>query len=1098
MRLTRYWHFRSATLLSSLALGLTLLSQATLACDNWQAELVTADGAVEWQTAADAQWQIVAVSQQICPGSLLRTGTDSRATLRLSNNTIVRLGPGTLLSFPESTDTESFWLTIRNGVARFFSRTRVQFGISAPFVNAAVSGTEFIVWADDDVSGVGVIEGALSASNADRTLQLAAGQSVLADSKTADLQITSGIPTDKVEWSLHFPAVLTVDELQAFPREAEAASVLETAARMLERGQVSQAEQALAAMKSGIPELRAMKLALLSVAASSRGQAATALSLAREGLEAAELPATVIAQSLAWQAASQLNAALKSAGQAVALAPDNILAWLRFAEAQLLVGDLRGARQAVDKALALGPENARGLSLAGLLVLFDHELSDAEDLLKQAVESDPGTVEAHLGLGLLALRQGRAEDARTELDLAISLHPNRSLLRSVLGEVFFAAYQDDRAATQWQLAETLDPLDPTPLFYQGVLQLLNNDPVRALDHFEKARSLDPNRSVIRAPPLMASDSASRTAALARTYRQLGLREQVVNEGYRALRQDPTNAQGHRLLADVYRSQAQLDSASVSELLQAQLWQPLSAYPIPPQLSETDLNIVSGLGPERPGLSEFHPLYLKNGLSGTVGALAGADSTLGNDAVVNYLQGPVSFSLGQYYYDTEGFRDDAEQTQKIYNAFAQWQASADTSLQFEFRRFDWTRGDLRFLADPDSLGTLNADTRTDTWRVGGRTSIAPDQHLLVSAIRQRFTETQADSPAPFVAIDSELEDSPYSLELQHVGHFGEFWTVSGAGTLRSDRDIVATTVQSIPPGPPLSILFQSATRVQQDNAYTYLTAHALTDISLQLGLALNRLTSDDDSDLRQWSPKFGVVYSPAPTLDFRLAAFRTFRREPVAKQTIEPTSIAGFNQFEDDFDTADAKNYGLGVDARTGPATFTGVQLMLRELDFRIAGGNETIQAASGSVREKSAEVYLNHIVNPWLTLSSRLLFDHAHLPYLQGAVGETDRRKTTRLPLAAHLFHQRWQLTLEAEYLRQQTRTSLLNIETLQTASQRGRESVWIGNIALQYRLPRRFGMVEAGIDNVGDVERTIIRSDGDFLQFYPGRFLYGRVQFSF
>ncbi|MAM86318.1 MAG: hypothetical protein CME36_03290 [unclassified Hahellaceae] len=1096
MRLTRLWHFRSAALLSPwLVLGLSLFARVADACENWQAELVARDGIVEWQAATESRWQLVELRQQVCPGSLLRVSDNSRATLRLSNDTVVRLGPGTVISFPGSPDNQSFWLKLRNGVARFFSRTRVQFEAATPYVNAAVSGTEFILWAEESVSGVGVIEGLVTASTTDAEVAVERGQTVLSEGTTAHLTVTQGIPAERIAWSLHYPEVLVPEELGPYASERTSLA-LQEAARHLEHGMIGQAEAVLYAIDTAVPELQAIRLALLSGAASSRGQAESASRLSDAAIAASGLATAHIAKSLAQQANSRLEAAVESAAMAVTIAPGSPITWLRLAETQLYSGNSQNAQEAIDRALALDPGNARGLSLTGLLALFAHDLSAAEQAFVEALEREPSTPEAHLGLGLVRLRQGDTQAARAALDLALSLNPNQSLLRVVLGEVFFAEHQHAKAETQWQLAQTLDPLEPTPLFYQGVLQLLENDPVQALEDFEHARALDPNRSVIRAPPLMASDSAARAAALGRTYRKLGLREQVLTEGYRALRRDPTNAQGHRLLADVYRNEPRLDSASVSELLQAQLWQPLTAYPISPQLSESDLNIVSGLGPERPGLNEYHPLYLQNGLSGSAGALAGSDSTFGNDAVLNYLQGPVSFSLGQYYYDTAGFRENAEQTQKIYNVFAQWQTGIDSSLQFEFRRFDWERGDLRFLADPDSLGSLSADSRTDTWRIGGRTSIAPGQHLLASFITQRFSEAQTDAPAPFVAIDSELEDSPYALELQHVGQFGDLWTVSGAGTLRSERDVVVSTLQSIPPDPPLGFVFQSLSRAQHDNAYSYVTAHALPDTTLELGLAFNRLSADGEDDLRQWSPKAGIVYSPILELDLRLAAFRTFRRDPVARQTIEPTSVAGFNQFEDDLDTADAKNYGLGVDFRPGRAIFTGAQFMLRELDFRLTGGDETIQI--GTVRDKTAELYLSRIMSNWLTLNSRLLWEDADQPYLQGIVGETDRRKTIRLPLGARLFFHRWQLTLEAEYLRQQTRTSVLDTETLETAPQRGRETMWIGNIALQYPLPRRFGMVEAGIDNIGDVERTIIRSDGDFLQFYPGRFLYGRVQFSF
>lgn len=63
---------------------------------------------------------------------------------------------------------------------------------------------------------------------------------------------------------------------------------------------------------------------------------------------------------------------------------------------------------------------------------------------------------------------------------------------------------------------------------------------------------------------------------------------------------------------------------------------------------------------------------------------------------------------------------------------------------------------------------------------------------------------------------------------------------------------------------------------------------------------------------------------------------------------------------------------------------------------------------------------------------------------------------------------------------------------------QQTEQSAWVSNLGLQYALPQRLGQIAVGVDNLGDVERAFVRADGEFLQFYPARFTYARLQLVF
>ena len=65
-----------------------------------------------------------------------------------------------------------------------------------------------------------------------------------------------------------------------------------------------------------------------------------------------------------------------------------------------------------------------------------------------------------------------------------------------------------------------------------------------------------------------------------------------------------------------------------------------------------------------------------------------------------LWGRTSVSIGQYYFDTDGFRANDHLQHKIYTAFGQVQATDNLSLQAEYRRRETNQGDRSLDFDLD--------------------------------------------------------------------------------------------------------------------------------------------------------------------------------------------------------------------------------------------------------------------------------------------------------------------------------------------------------------------------------------------------------------
>src|SRR5690606_16582117 len=101
-------------------------------------------------------------------------------------------------------------------------------------------------------------------------------------------------------------------------------------------------------------------------------------------------------------------------------------------------------------------------------------------------------------------------------------------------------------------------------------------------------------------------------------------------------------------------------ARVSELLQAQLLQPINLNPVQPHAAVPDLNIITNTGPFSTGFNEFAPLMERNKPQLVASGVVGNHGTLGNEVVFSQLYDRTSVSLGQFHYETNGFRPNNDQ------------------------------------------------------------------------------------------------------------------------------------------------------------------------------------------------------------------------------------------------------------------------------------------------------------------------------------------------------------------------------------------------------------------------------------------------------
>ena len=108
------------------------------------ARLVSLEGSIEYKTANTGHWNPVALEQNFCNGDALRSGRDSRAALRMINDTLLRLDHSTAIIFASVVQKERSFLELLKGALHFISRVPRSLEVKTPYMNAAIKAQNLL------------------------------------------------------------------------------------------------------------------------------------------------------------------------------------------------------------------------------------------------------------------------------------------------------------------------------------------------------------------------------------------------------------------------------------------------------------------------------------------------------------------------------------------------------------------------------------------------------------------------------------------------------------------------------------------------------------------------------------------------------------------------------------------------------------------------------------------------------------------------------------------------------------------------------------------------------------------------------------------
>jgi tetratricopeptide (TPR) repeat protein len=918
------------------------------------ASLLTKENVVD-AASGSGSWKSATVGQALAVRDRLRTGEDSRATVRMTDLSVLRMEElNTIEITPPSSAGDKPGLNVREGTTYFFSREKSrEIRVETPAANGAIRGTEFVVAvAANGSTTVTMLDGEVELSNAQGSLLVSTGEQAKVDVGGAPRKTAVLEAINSVQWCLYYPGVLDLKELgysggsnssvsaynegdllaalAAYGHGGKPGSNADKvyhASLLLAVGQVDKAERLLNAASIGAPGRQALLTLIAAVTLKPRPES-----------NPPQTASDWIAESYYLQSQANLTGALEAAQHAIEIDPEFGFAWTRVAELHFSFGRVPQAKAALEKGVQLSPRNPAAHALLGFLFSAENKINEAKGAFENAMAIDGALGNAWLGRGLCLIRQGKDEDGRRDLQVAAALEPNRAFFHSYLGKAFSNDGNEPKARLELERAKTLDPKDPTPWIYSAIENKQDSRINEAVRDLEKSQELNDNRQVYRSQFLLDQDRAVRSANLAAIYQADGMEDVSLREATRGVDSDYATASSHLFLANSYnalrdpkRINLRYETPWFNELLLANLLSPVGGGPLSQFVSEQEYSKL--FEADRFGISSATTYFSTGELRET----ASQYGTFGN----------FSYSIDTDYLYDNGRRPNNEITRSETYFQVKVQLTPQDTIFFQTKYQDVRQGDLVQYYDQRNAapGLHFRELQQPAILLAGyHHEWAPGIHTLLLAGRladeifRSNLNTAADSSA-FMATgrpnvsrssiivrnrDGEIIDgfdlpldlhyhntfTTYTGELNQIWEQGNNTLIFGA-RFQSGEFHTSDRLDN-PPGFAARFFNDPAAAhdinpsLERESFYIYDTWRPFRTLSLTGGLSYDRLefptdyrhapiVSGEDSRDRL-SPKAGVIWNPFGNLFVRGAYTQSLGGVSFDQSVgLEPNQVAGFNQ-----------------------------------------------------------------------------------------------------------------------------------------------------------------------------------------------------------
>ncbi len=271
-----------------------------------------------------------------------------------------------------------------------------------------------------------------------------------------------------------------------------------------------------------------------------------------------------------------------------------------------------------------------------------------------------------------------------------------------------------------------------------------------------------------------------------------------------------------------------------------------------------------------------------------------------------------------------------------------------------------------------------------------------------------------------------------------------------------------------------------------NAYAYANILVPKTLTWTLGLSYDSFDNEIISP-SSVNPKLGLQWDLTEHLRFRAAYLKTLKRLLIVNQTIEPTQVAGFNQFFDEPNGAKSELLGAGLDVVAKDNLYGGFEFTRRNLDAPVRSLIDVQQ-------EDTYRAYLYWAPQLQWALSAEYRFER-----FRSEIVPPDKIETVSIPVSIRHFSPTGIFSeIGATFVSQE-------VGRIGATRNRRREDFFRVDAVVGYRLPKRWGIISLEARNLlnehflfQDLE---LRSADPFTvtrEFIPDRTILARITLNY
>jgi tetratricopeptide (TPR) repeat protein len=477
--------------------------------------------------------------QELKEGDVVTTGANSRAAILLRDESLLKLNSNSEITIkkvlpltkPVSTGDDKTLLKQNSGETWIRTKNRPgKLEVDTKSGSAAIRGTEFSIYADEDKTLLTLLDGSAELSNNLGSVLIAQNEQGEATPNSAPVKrsLTVEETENAVQWIFYFPKNLGVEK-----------EIIDSSLDSLIKTYNENPDKAEPKTYLGIKRLVS-------------GDYEEALKLFEEAEKISPDSAlNKVMKSRAFFVLHRQKEALIAIDEAIKLKPDWYLPHAEKSKLLATQGDLAKAEVAAKKSIELDPEAPESWISLGETQYAFGRVKNAQVSFDKALSIDSDLAEAHIGKAKTLISQFRNSEAIDEFLSAVLLEPKLSRAHLYLGQAYYQNNDTKKALTEIEAAREIDPNDPLVLNSLSIIYDVAHEYGMALELDEQTIGITPN--LLESGARQSRNLSVASGNFGIQPLRFGLTDWAFFQANKAIRENPIDGASHLTLGNIYNS-----------------------------------------------------------------------------------------------------------------------------------------------------------------------------------------------------------------------------------------------------------------------------------------------------------------------------------------------------------------------------------------------------------------------------------------------------------------------------------------------------------------------------------------------------------------